>query len=345
MSMGGRRLPNRYTGPRLSKGKVIAICIAAVLVYVGVVFGVQAIGNKIETAGTVEAVGSLDGRFTDTTLTMQYNNRAWMYRKRSLTNILLMGVDWEELDETTERYAGQADFLLLITIDQKNKTVSAIQLDRDTMTDVRIYGPFGNYTGTQTLQICLSHAYGTSDASNCENTVWAVSNLLQNIPIDGYIALDMSAITILNDTLGGVTVTLEDDLSSLDPAMTKGATLTLKGKQAEYFARSRMSIGDGTNSGRMRRQREFIRSAEDLLMEKINSDTSFVGKIYDALDGHMITNLDRGWLMNKAYICSEYEHTDTQTLLGSHSIGEDGFMEFYPDQDALKELVATNFFE
>lgn len=339
-------MPYHNDRPRLSGRRIIAICIGAVLVYTGVVFGVQAIGNKIETSGAVETVGSLDGRFTDTTLTMQYADRAWTYRKKDLTNILLMGVDWEELDESnTERYAGQADFLLLMTIDQKNKTVSTIQLDRDTMTDVRIYGPFGNYTGTQELQICLSHAYGDSDTTNCENTVWAVSNLLQNIPIDGYIALDMSAITILNDTLGGVTVTLEDDLSSLDPAMTKGTTLTLQGKQAEYFARSRMSIGDGTNSSRMRRQREFIRSAEELLAEKINSDTSFVGTIFDALDGHMTTNVERGWLINKAYVCAEYERTDTQTLVGTHSIGEDGFMEFHVDTDALKDLVATNFFE
>ncbi len=32
-------------------------------------------------------------------------------------------------------------------------------------------------------------------------------------------AMDMDGISVLNDSVGGVTVTLEDDFSSLDPAM------------------------------------------------------------------------------------------------------------------------------
>ncbi len=331
---------------RLSGGAIAAIVAAIVVAYVGVLFGVQAVGSRIEQAGGTETMGSLDGRFTDDALTMQYNGRTWTYRERALTNILLMGIDWEDTTEdVTERYAGQADFLLLMTLDRVNKTVSTIQLDRDTMADVRIYGPFGNYTGIQTLQLCLSHAYGRTAAENCENTVWAVSRLLGNIPIDGYIALDMSAITILNDTLGGVTVTLEDDFSHLDPSMTKGTTLTLHGQQAEYYARGRMDVGDGSNVSRMRRQRTFIAGAEELLVQGMSNDLNYVGTLFDALSDHMTTNMERGWLINKAYASQEYQRLETQTPAGSRSIGEDGFMEFHADADALGDLVTSCFFQ
>lgn len=277
---------------------------------------------------------------------MQYGGRTWTYREHALTNLLLIGVDWEESENTVSgRYAGQADFLFLITIDRENKTVSTLQLDRDTMTDIRVYGPFGDYTGIQKTQICLSHAYGKSDVQNCENTVWAVSRLLGGVPIDGYMALDMSGITALNDALGGVTVTLEEDFSALDPEMTKGTTLTLHGMQAETFVRSRMDVGDGTNASRMQRQRTFIRSAEELLDQRMNEDMNYAGTLYDALSGHMTANVERGWLINRAYECRTYQRPDTKNLAGSRCIGADGFMEFHADEDALDALLTEMFFE
>lgn len=69
--------------------------------------------------------------------------------------------------------------------------------------------------------------------------------------------MNMDGISELNDLAGGVTVTLEDDFSSIDPAMAKGTTLTLHGDQAETFVRSRMTVGDGTNASRMERQEAF----------------------------------------------------------------------------------------
>ena len=224
---------HRHRRKRLSGTAIAAVLVCTALLYTGLLLGVQTIGNRLEQRDAVESIGSLEGRFTSEALTMQYGGRTWTYRERELTNLLLIGVDWEESENTVSgRYAGQADFLFLITIDRENKIVSTLQLDRDTMADIRVYGPLGDYTGIQKMQICLSHAYGKSDTQNCENTVWAVSRLLGGIPIDGYIALDMSGITAMNDALGGVTVTLEEDFPALDPEMTKGATLTLHGMQA-----------------------------------------------------------------------------------------------------------------
>ena len=79
--------------------------------------------------------------------------------------------------------------------------------------------------------------------------------------IDFYVAMNMDGISELNDLAGGVTVTLEDDFSSIDPAMTRGTTLTLHGEQAETFVRSRMTVGDGTNASRMERQSVYAGGA------------------------------------------------------------------------------------
>ena len=340
------RQNHRHRRKRLSRTAIAAVLVCTALLYAGLLLGVQTIGNRLEQRDAVESIGSLEGRFASEALTMQYGGRTWTYRGRELTNLLLIGVDWEESENTVSgRYAGQADFLFLITIDRENKIVSTLQLDRDTMADIRVYGPFGDYTGIQKTQICLSHAYGKSDAQNCENTVWAVSRLLGGIPIDGYITLDMSGITALNDALGGVTVTLKEDFSALDPEMTKGATLTLRGMQAEIFVRSRMDVGDGTNVSRMQRQHTFIRSAEELLVQRINEDMNYAGTLYDTLAGHMTTNIERGWLINKAYECRDYRRPETKMLAGGHCIGTDGFMEFHADEDALNALLTEMLFE
>lgn len=77
----------------------------------------------------------------------------------------------------------------------------------------------------------------------------------------------------------------------------------------------------------------------------MNADMNCVGRLYDALEEHLTTNLQRGWLINKAYECREYQWKDTITPAGSHAVGEDGFMEFHADADALNALLAESFFE
>ena len=49
--------------------------------------------------------------------------------------------------------------------------------------------------------------------TRAENTVDAVSTLLGGHKIDGFAMVNMSAIEVVNDMVGGVTVTIEDDFS------------------------------------------------------------------------------------------------------------------------------------
>lgn len=143
--------------------------------------------------------------------------------KENLTTILLMGIDRETDQQSVgNRNGGQADFLRLIVIDSANKTVSQLQIDRDTMTPITVLGVLGDRSGIRTAQISLSHGFGDGGEQSCELTVEAVSNLLLNTPIDFYVAMNLDGISELNDLVGGVTVTLEDDFSALDPTMTVG---------------------------------------------------------------------------------------------------------------------------
>ena len=268
------------------------------------------------------------------------------YRKKSrLTTILVMGVDHDTQDSYEYRKAGQADFLRLVVLDDADKTVQQLQIDRDTMTPVTVLGLLGDRYEPVTQQICLGYAFGDGRETSCEVTVEAVGNLLGGQTIDQYLAMGLDGISTLNDLAGGVTVTLEDDFSAIDPAMTKGTTLTLQGEQAETYVRSRRSIGVGTNEARMARQESYIRQLSVQLDEKLQKDQNFAVDAYDALQPYLTTSMAKGQLVNEAWAAKDYTRLDTIKPDGTYQVGEDGFMEFYPDADALQQAVLQLFYE
>ena len=84
------------------------------------------------------------------------------------------------------------------------------------MVDVNVCDSAGKFLGTERLQICLAHAYGDGAESSSENLKLSVSRLLFGIPINAYFTLDLDAISILNDAVGGVTVDVIDDVLSFN---------------------------------------------------------------------------------------------------------------------------------
>ena len=156
--------------------------------------------------------------------------------------------------------------------------------------------------------------------------------------------MDLNGIAMLNDAVGGVTVTLEDDFSSHDPQMTKGATLTLRGKQTEYFVRSRMDIGSGTNEERMRRQQVYMAALMEQIDEGIRADQDYLGRLYDEMEPYLQTSMRRGYLINKAWAAREYAR-EVREIAGGHSIGPDGFVEFHADEASIKAIVLELFYQ
>ena len=141
-----------------------------------------------------------------------------------------------------------------------------------------------------------------------------------------------------------MTVTHEDDFTSADPALTKGATLTLTGEQAVTLVRRRMDVADGTNETRMTRQREFMDAAVPLIREKINESSGFITTMIDTLTPYVTTNMVRGRMINEINRAYHYEVEPVQYLSGEHSIGEDGFVEFHADEQSIVDFVIDAFY-
>ena len=275
---------------------------------------------------------------------LYYNGQGYVYNE-NLTTLLIIGVDDPELVEyDTARNTAQADLLLLAVFDKTDKTCTILQLNRDTMSDVPALDKDGNYVGLVNEQLALAHTYGNGLEKSCENTVFAVSNLLYGIGIDNYFSLTMDAVPILNDLVGGVTVTIEDDFTGVDDTLVKGETVTLTAENVEHFVRARSGMQDDkTNLNRMKRQRTYMVGLVSALKKAINEKEGFVLEAYNAIDDSLVTDCTVNQLSDYADRFSDYTMNEIQTTEGKAEKGEK-FMEFYVDEEALKDLVVKTFY-
>lgn len=331
---------NKTTHTQRRKLVLSIVCVALLLV--AAMFAGDYLQNSVFNVQEVR--GDLSSLNSDLRK-VEYNGETYAYND-TLTTILFMGIDktTEQLKASSGfRNGGQADFLGLMVIDAQKKTVGWLPIDRDSMTQITVLGVLGNPAGTRTSQICLSHGFGDGGETSSELTVQAVETMLYGMQVDFYISLDLRGIETVNDLVGGIAVTLEDDFSALDPTMLKGATITLQGKQAEYYVRSRMTIGDGSNQARMKRQASYLGLLKERVAEMLNEDSAFINRLYDTMDPYMVTNMKRGRLVNEANKAQKYQQLPDFIIKGEHTMGADGFVEFHIDQASLEALVVDTF--
>lgn len=295
-----------------------------------------------------EPKGDLSTRFTATP-TIEYKGSMYV-PKSHLKTILLLGIDQYSEDveqENSFNNGGQADFIVLLVIDDEEKEITPIQIDRDTMVDVTILGILGNETGTRYTQICLAHGFGDGKERSCLLQRDAVSRLMLGVNITHYIAMNLDGIAALNDSVGGVTVKIEDDFSALDPSMTAGSSITLRGIQAEYFVRNRMEIGIGTNEARSLRQSEYWKQFISIIDQKLEKEnnTDFIQALLDQLNTYLTTNIRQGKMINEIWNDRDYVMQEIIHLAGTYTLGEDGFVEFHIDEEALEKIIMNLFYQ
>ena len=281
-------------------------------------------------------------------LQLYYNGR-WYRLRDGLETCLVLGID-KFSDYTATFVEGdllndlQSDVLLLMIEDKAAGVWTALQLNRDTMCEIRRLGISGEKTGTVFQQLCLSHTYGSGGKDSCRNSVKAVSRLLYDVPIDHYYAVTMDAIPVLNDLVGGVTVHVDDDLTAADPVLVQGTDVTLHGDQALHFVRARMSVADGTNLSRMNRQRIYLDALYPKMRTTLQNDGSFALKMANTLTDYSVSDLIPEELAKLAERLNNEKYQGIVTTPGEAREGE-RYIEFYPDEERLKETVLSLFFE
>ena len=76
----------------------------------------------------------------------------------------------------------------------------------------------GEKLGKEKGQIALQYAYGDGGRKSCWLTKNAVSELLYGVKIDAYLAMTIEGIAKATDLIGGVTLTVPEDYTDIDPS-------------------------------------------------------------------------------------------------------------------------------
>ena len=271
------------------------------------------------------------------------------YRQRKgLETILLIGLDKydSEVQSSADSLSNsqQSDYLMLLILDRDANLCTPLHLNRDSMAPVRVLGMDGRTIKTVTEQLALAHTYGSGGDDSCRNTVKAVSDLLYGIPIDHYVAVTLDAVPALNDLVGGVRLEIPDDFSEVDPSLIQGQTMCMNGEQALHFVRARGGMEDSTNLARMERQRQYMLALRDSLRKCIKEDEYFPTKALAKLSEHMMSDCMLDRLSNLICDALEWEMAEIETIPGEAVKGKE-FMEFYPDEQAMKDIVIRLFYE
>lgn len=276
-----------------------------------------------------------------------YNGEKFAINK-NITSILLMGIDKENISETlVQGNGGQADLLVLMVIDTLTGKITTIPISRDLMVDINVYSKNGQYLGTSNKQICLSYAYGDGMHTSCDNTVKSVSRLFYGLPINSYIAFDIATIKDLNDTIGGVKITAENDIQLYDKLIKKGESTTLKGVYALKYIRGRDQTSLEANSERMMRQKNYMSSFFKQVLHSAKKDITTPLKLYNKVSKKIVTNLnvaDISFLTKCIIQNGSNPSLNYQSIKGEIKEGK-GFAEFHHNKDDMLKLIVETFYE
>lgn len=344
--------------------------VAAVLILMTAAVGVlRVIGKKrlLTSAGnaapimtTDETINSIDDIMKGQTGEglwqegwLQYEGRIYEYNDDIMT-FLIMGIDKngevENSQDATD--GGQADALFLVVADRSKKEIRLVGINRDTMVDINAYGAYGEgMDGSAKAQIAVQHGFGDGRELSCELTRDAVSGLLFNLPIHGYAAVNMDAIPMINDAVGGVTLEVLEDIDtdkygkSIGKVWHEGEEIHLQGMEAYYYVRWRDRERFESARLRLARQKQYL----EAFMEKARSETkkniTLPVRLYGDLSKYMVTDIS---VDETAYLAGELigytmDPGGIYTLSGE-TVKGDTYEEFYPDEEALKALMIAVFY-
>ncbi len=276
--------------------------------------------------------------YTETGNNRVLYNGEYYDRNNYIDSVLLIGSD--SYAQADKAYT-QADFIALLVIDNMDARYRILHINRDTMTAITQLDTIDRKIGTFSGQLALAHSYGSNGQIQCLNTVEAVENLLYGINIDHYVSITMDVVPMLNDSIGGVTVTLENDFPVLGEEFVRGATVTLKGEQALSFVRFRNDDAVNSNLERMERQRLYISA----LWEKYDDENAGI-TVQSLLDigEHMVSDCSLNTLSYLLGQLKDYEYDGIVTLKGEASKNGQ-YVEYHIDEDAAQASVIDLFYK
>lgn len=222
------------------------------------------------------------------------------------TNILAFGTSGYDMEGTegngTHDGAQLTDSIMVISLNQDTGDLAMLSLPRDLKAS-----PTCTATGKINEVYWCNNMDGTNEQAGAEALTNEVSEIL-DVDFQYYAHLNWGSLVSIVDTLGGINVTLDEDIE--DYAYTKavyqaGVEYTLDGGQALGLARAR----HGTTSGDFSRgasQQKILIAIKNKVSEKDLSVPDMIN-LANTLGDNLRTNFSINELKTLAHLSSTYD--------------------------------------
>ena len=255
------------------------------------------------------------------------------FPKQDITTILVMGISEN----------GQSEMNALLIFDESEGEYSVLHLNRDTMVQMPVLDSNGKQTDTTYGRLSEAFTYGNGREDSCENIGNTVSDFLRGINIDKYLAVQMDAIAVLNDAVGGVTVEITEDFSAVDPQIHMGM-VNLTGEHTINYLSAGKDADERLNASATQRQALYMDGFMKAFQAKMAKEPGFLVAAYEQIKPYVVTDLSAIDMLEMADHFKQFNRSETVFTAGETRKSETYF-EFYADEEKLDELILRLFYE
>ena len=276
----------------------------------------------------------------DSGRTIKYGGKTYLFNEDVMT-VTFIGFNQEEANKSN---GYMADAIYIAAIDARTGKTTILGVSRDTMLDVDVYSAEGKMIGTEKTQLSYAYSFGNDTITGGKNVNTSLSRLFFGLPLNNYFAIDLNALEDLNEAVGGVTLVSKMTFDSEEYGRTiqEGEEVTLRGKDAVTYVRSRDVKDLKSNNTRMDRQQQYIMALLTSIVPAAKKDLSVVTNLYDVVSKNADSTLDlpkvtylASMALSKMKNASEIENV---RLTGKIKAGEHAEM-YVSDKDTLETML------
>lgn len=204
----------------------------------------------------------------------------------------------------------RSDTAIVVHISADRKHIDVVSIPRDMLVD-RPNCKLSDGTtisGSEKAMFNSAFSVGGSRGDIAAGAACAIKTFekFSNVPVHSFVVVDFSGLVNIVDSLGGVPLYVPFDVNDkyTQIKLKKGCQI-LDGTQALGWARARKSIGDGSDTGRIKRQQQIISAiAKEVLSSNIVTNPNALYSFLSASLGSVQTDQNLGSLRTMAGIAN-----------------------------------------
>ena len=300
--------PKKTKKPHKARRIIITIVIILVILIAGAATWLVLWGNDI-----IAKITGGQGTVFDLITFMDEKYEPLKTDTNGRTNILAFGTSGYNMDgdegDGTHDGAQLTDSIMLISLNQDTGDVAMLSLPRDLKAS-----PTCTATGKINEVYWCNNMYGEDEAAGATALMEEVGDIL-GVDIQYYAHINWGSLISIVDILGGITVTLDEDIEDYfftGAVFEAGTEYTINGEEALGLARARHGTMGGDFS-RGASQQKILIGIKNKIFEKSLSIPDLLG-LTSTLGDNLRTNFNVEELKSFAHLTSSFDFDNMRQL-------------------------------